>query len=76
MGTAFFDATDKQETRSLDGDAVSPRSDAAIVGLRRAAILQALAAAIWIPQAGLLAISVGRIADGGGVHAVLSLIHI
>jgi len=71
MGTAFFDATDKQETRSLDGDAVSPRSDAAIVGLRRAAMLQALAAAIWIPQAGLLAISVGRIADGGGLHDVL-----
>ncbi|MBY4591865.1 MULTISPECIES: thiol reductant ABC exporter subunit CydD [Rhizobium] len=71
MGNAFFDATDKQETRSLDGDAVSPRSDAAIVGLRRAAILQALAAAIWIPQAGLLAISVGRIADGGGLHDVL-----
>ena len=71
MGNAFFDATDKQETRSLDGDAVSPRSDAAIVGLRRAAMLQALAAAIWIPQAGLLAISVGRIADGGGLHDVL-----
>ncbi|MBB5666007.1 ATP-binding cassette subfamily C protein CydD [Rhizobium leguminosarum] len=71
MGTAFFDATDKQETRPLDGDAASPRGDAAKGGLRSAAMLQALAAAIWIPQAGLLAISVGRIADGGGVHAVL-----
>ncbi|MBB3648991.1 ATP-binding cassette subfamily C protein CydD [Rhizobium sp. BK619] len=69
MGTAFFDATDKQETRPPAG--VSPRGDAAKGGLRSAAMLQALAAAIWIPQAGLLAISVGRIADGGGLHDVL-----
>ena len=71
MGTAFFDATDKQETRPLDGDAASPRGGAAKGGLRSAAMLQAFAAAIWIPQAGLLAISVGRIADGGGLHDVL-----
>ncbi|HWT58996.1 MAG TPA: thiol reductant ABC exporter subunit CydD [Rhizobium sp.] len=71
MGTAFCHATDKQETRPLDGDAVSPRGEAAKGGLLRAAMLQALAAAIWIPQAGLLAISVGRIADGGGLHDVL-----
>ncbi|KKZ83468.1 thiol reductant ABC exporter subunit CydD [Rhizobium phaseoli] len=71
MGTAFFDATDKPETQPPDGDAVSPRSVAAKGRLRRAAMLQALAAAIWIPQAGLLAISVGRIADGGGLHDVL-----
>ncbi|MBB2753042.1 UNVERIFIED_ORG: ATP-binding cassette subfamily C protein CydD [Rhizobium aethiopicum] len=71
MGTAFFDATDGSETRSPDGDAVSPRGEAAKAGLRRAAMLQALAAAIWIPQAGLLAISIGRIADGGGLHDVL-----
>lgn len=34
-------------------------------------MLQVLASAIWIPQAGLLALSVGRIADGGGLHDVL-----
>ncbi|ARM15782.1 MULTISPECIES: thiol reductant ABC exporter subunit CydD [Rhizobium] len=71
MGTGFFDATDKLETQPPDGDAVSPRSVAAKGRLRRAAMLQALAAVIWIPQAGLLAISVGRIADGGGLHDVL-----
>ena len=71
MGTGFFDATDKPETQPPDGDAVSPRSVAAKGRLRRAAMLQALAAVIWIPQAGLLAISVGRIADGGGLHDVL-----
>ncbi|RFB85690.1 thiol reductant ABC exporter subunit CydD [Rhizobium leguminosarum bv. trifolii] len=71
MGTAFFDATDRPETRPPDGDAVLPRGDAANAGLRRGAMLQSLAAAIWIPQAGLLALSVGRIADGGGLHDVL-----
>ncbi|ANL50330.1 MULTISPECIES: thiol reductant ABC exporter subunit CydD [Rhizobium] len=71
MGTAFFDATDKPETQPPDSDAVSPRSVAAKGRLRRAAMLQALAGSIWIPQAGLLAISVGRIADGGGLHDVL-----
>ncbi|TBY58599.1 thiol reductant ABC exporter subunit CydD [Rhizobium leguminosarum bv. viciae] len=71
MGTAFFDAKDTQEARPRDGDAVAPGRDGAKIGLRRAAMLQALAAAIWIPQAGLLAVSVGRIADGGGWHDVL-----
>ncbi|ANL37649.1 thiol reductant ABC exporter subunit CydD [Rhizobium phaseoli] len=71
MGPAFFDATDKPETQPPDSDAVSPRNDAAKGRLRRAAMLQALAGSIWIPQAGLLAISVGRIADGGGLHDVL-----
>lgn len=71
MGTAFFDAKDTQEARPRDGGAVTPGRDGAKIGLRRAAMLQALAAAIWIPQAGLLAVSVGRIADGGGLHDVL-----
>ncbi len=71
MGTAFFDAKDTQEARPRDGGAVAPGRDGAKIGLRRAAMLQALAAAIWIPQAGLLAVSVGRIADGGGLHDVL-----
>ncbi|TAX43213.1 thiol reductant ABC exporter subunit CydD (plasmid) [Rhizobium leguminosarum] len=74
MGTAFFDAKDRQAAEPLpDGDAVSPVTgpDDAKGGLRRAAMLQALAPAVWIPQAGLLAVSVGRIADGGGLHDVL-----
>ncbi|WHO77115.1 thiol reductant ABC exporter subunit CydD [Rhizobium sp. BT03] len=71
MGTAFFDATNGSETPPPDGDAVSARGEAAKAGLRGAAMLQALAAVIWIPQAGLLAVSVGRIADGGGLHDVL-----
>ncbi|OOO19992.1 thiol reductant ABC exporter subunit CydD [Rhizobium sophoriradicis] len=74
MGTAFFDAKDRRETEpALNGDTVSPLTgqDDAKRGLRRAAMLQALAAAIWIPQAGLLAVSVGRIADGSGLQAVV-----
>ncbi|AJC83690.1 cysteine ABC transporter ATP-binding/permease protein CydD (plasmid) [Rhizobium etli bv. phaseoli str. IE4803] len=74
MGTAFFDAKDRGETKPApNGDVVSPITgqDDAKRGLRRAAMLQALAAAIWIPQAGLLAVSVGRIADGGGLQGVV-----
>ncbi|WP_064685247.1 thiol reductant ABC exporter subunit CydD [Rhizobium bangladeshense] len=74
MGTAFFDVKDRGETKpALNGD-VSPITgpDDAKRGMRRAAMLQALAAAIWIPQAGLLAVSVGRIADGGGLQGVVS----
>ncbi|MDC9812299.1 thiol reductant ABC exporter subunit CydD [Rhizobium binxianense] len=69
MGTAFVDATNEAEARARDGEV--PRADSAKARLRYAAMLQALAAAIWIPQAGLLAVSVGRIADGGGLHDVL-----
>ncbi|MBB2683938.1 UNVERIFIED_ORG: ATP-binding cassette subfamily C protein CydD [Rhizobium etli] len=74
MGTAFFDAKDRGETKPApNGDVVSPLTgpNNAKSGLRRAAMLQALAAAIWIPQAGLLAVSVGRIADGGGLQGVV-----
>ncbi len=39
--------------------------------LRNAALVQTLAALIWIPQAALLAAAVGRIASGGGVAEVL-----
>ena len=41
------------------------------LGLRNAALVQTLAALLWIPQAGLLSIAVGRIADGGGIDAVI-----
>ncbi len=40
-------------------------------GLRNAALVQTLAALLWIPQAGLLSVAVGRIADGGGIDAVI-----
>ncbi|MEF3127407.1 thiol reductant ABC exporter subunit CydD [Rhizobium leguminosarum] len=73
MGTAFFDAKDTQVAEPLpDGDTVTPVTgpDDTKGRLRRAAMLQALAAAVWIPQAGLLAVSVGRIADGGGIRDV------
>ncbi|MCW1411698.1 thiol reductant ABC exporter subunit CydD [Rhizobium sp. 1AS11] len=74
MGIAFFDATDGRGAEPMPvGDTVSPVTgpDNVKGGLRRAAILQALAAAVWIPQAGLLAVSVGRVANGGGLHDVL-----
>ena len=39
--------------------------------LRRASILLALAPLLWIPQAALLALGIGRITAGGGAAAVL-----
>ncbi|MBY4611143.1 thiol reductant ABC exporter subunit CydD [Rhizobium sp. 9T] len=72
MGTAFFDARDRPEARPLpEGEAVPAGRDATKSGMRRAAVLQALAAAFWVPQAGLLAFAVGRIVDGGGLREVL-----
>ncbi|MCR5865262.1 thiol reductant ABC exporter subunit CydD [Aquincola sp. J276] len=38
---------------------------------RRGAALQAAAALLWLPQAGLIAWALQRLADGGGVQAVL-----
>ncbi|MGG7577017.1 thiol reductant ABC exporter subunit CydD [Rhizobium sp. Nf11,1] len=73
MGTAFFDATNEVEIRPRNCEPLSPHADAGKGQLRNAAMLQALAAAFWIPQAGLLAVSVDRIADGGGLHDVLWL---
>lgn len=69
MGTAFFDARDRPEARPRpEGEAVPAGRDATKSGLRRAAMLQALAAAFWVPQAGLLAVAVGHIVDGGGLR--------
>lgn len=39
--------------------------------LRLAALVLAVAPLLWIPQAGLLAIGIGRVAAGGGAGAVL-----
>ncbi|MBN8939700.1 MAG: thiol reductant ABC exporter subunit CydD [Rhizobiales bacterium] len=40
-------------------------------GVRSGGLLQVAAALVWLPQAALLALAVDRIADGGGVQAVL-----
>src|SRR5690349_13328974 len=64
MPRAFFDARNRREAGTRKPAANRRR-------LRSAAMLQALAAALWIPQAGLLAWSVGRLADGGSLNDVL-----
>lgn len=71
MNSAFFDARDPQEARTLQGDAVTLRPAKTKSRLRSAAMLQAFAAVLWIPQAGLLAYSVGQLADGGGLADIL-----
>jgi ATP-binding cassette, subfamily C, bacterial CydD len=71
VNSAFFDARDPQEARTLQGDAVTHRPAKTKSRLRSAAMLQAFAAVLWIPQAGLLAYSVGRLADGGGLADIL-----
>ncbi|WP_454856963.1 thiol reductant ABC exporter subunit CydD [Rhizobium binxianense] len=74
MGSAFFDARDLRNAgEQPDGMAVpdAGKRDVTKSALRRAAMLQALAATLWIPQAGLLALSVGRIAEGGGLGDVV-----
>lgn len=75
MGRAFFDARDLRNTgQQPDGIAVAPdagKRDVTKRTLHKAAMLQSLAATLWIPQAGLLAISVGRITAGGGLDDVV-----
>jgi ATP-binding cassette subfamily C protein CydD len=71
VNSAFFDARDPQEARTLQGDAVTLRPAKTKSRLRSAAMLQAFAAVLWIPQAGLLAYSVGQLADGGGLADIL-----
>jgi len=67
MGSAYLDAKGKQAF-GKPGKAVQRHC-----GLRKAAAIQTLASLIWIPQAGLVAMAVGRIADGGGFNSVLWL---
>lgn len=72
MGSAFFDARDQQAADRPAGEAAARRpSERKRSRLRSAALLQACAATLWIPQAGLLAWSVGRLADGGSVVEIL-----
>jgi len=53
---------------------LSQRADglaAAAPALRRAGLLQTLAALLWVPQAALLALTVARLAEGGGLGQAL-----
>ncbi|MBB3463327.1 thiol reductant ABC exporter subunit CydD [Rhizobium sp. BK377] len=71
MVSAFFDVREQQqaETPAVGVGARKPANTNR--RLRYAAMLQALAAAFWIPQAGILAWSVGRLADGIGLGDML-----
>ncbi|MBB3593447.1 ATP-binding cassette subfamily C protein CydD [Rhizobium sp. BK529] len=71
MGSAFFDARDRQELRALVERAAARKPAKARSRLRIAAMLQALAAALWIPQAGLLAWSIGGLANGRSLADIL-----
>ncbi|MBO9196377.1 thiol reductant ABC exporter subunit CydD [Rhizobium sp. 16-449-1b] len=65
MTSAFLDA---KQDKARDGRRKRVRQPS---GLRSAALIQTLAALLWIPQAGLLSIAIGRIADGGGLEAAI-----
>ncbi|QWW71766.1 thiol reductant ABC exporter subunit CydD [Rhizobium sp. WYJ-E13] len=67
MSSAFFDARDRQMAGAPAREAAAHKPSGTRSRLRSAAMLQAFAAALWIPQAGLLAWSIGRLADGGGL---------
>lgn len=70
MTSAFFDARDRQAAETPAAEAGTRKPARTKSRLRSAAMLQAFAAALWIPQAGLLAWSVGRMADGGSFSDV------
>ena len=57
MTSAFLDA---KQDKTGDGRRKRARQPSA---LRNAALVQTLAALLWIPQAGLLSVAIGRIAD-------------
>lgn len=72
MSSAFFDARDQQVADRPASEAAARRPPAKTgKRLRSAAMLQAFAAILWIPQAGLLAWSVGRLADGASLADIL-----
>jgi ATP-binding cassette, subfamily C, bacterial CydD len=71
MTSAFFDARDQQEAEPPAAEAGTSKPARTKSRLRSAAMLQAFAAMLWIPQAGLLAWSVGMLADGGGFDNTL-----
>ncbi len=65
MGSAYFNASEKQASGG-PGKSV-PRHP----GLKKAAVLQTVAALLWIPQAAALSTAIGHIANGAGVHDAL-----
>ena len=67
MGSAYLDANGKQAFGKPEKPV--PRQG----GLRKAAAVQTLASLLWIPQAAIVAIAVGSIADGGGINDILWL---
>ena len=71
MGSAFLDANDEPEPgaqrRGRRRSCVAKNRP----GSKAAALLQTAGALLFIPQAALIALSVGRIANGGGLDAVL-----
>jgi ATP-binding cassette subfamily C protein CydD len=70
MATAVFDAQEKPKA-AAKAVRKAARRGAPGAALRKAAWLQALAALFWIPQAGLLAYSIGLITNDGGMADVL-----
>ena len=71
MSSAFFDVRDQQVAGAFARETAARKPTRTKSRLRNAAMLQASAAALWIPQAGLLAWSIGRLADGGGLADIL-----
>lgn len=71
MGSAFLDANDEPEPGAQKRGRRRQRVGKNRPGSRAAALLQTAGALVFIPQAALIALSVGRIASGGGLAAVL-----
>ncbi|MGV2100058.1 thiol reductant ABC exporter subunit CydD [Rhizobium sp. 21-4511-3d] len=71
MGSAFLDANDEPEPGAQGRGRRRSRVAKNRPGSKAAALLQTAGALLFIPQAALIALSVGRIANGGGLDAVL-----
>ncbi len=71
MGSAFLDANDEPEPGAQKRGRRRQRVGKNRPGSKAAALLQTAGALVFIPQAALIALSVGRIASGGGLAAVL-----
>lgn len=71
MGSAFLDANDEPEPGAQKRGRRRQRVGKNRPGSKAAALLQTAGALVFIPQAALIALSVGRIANGGGLATVL-----
>jgi len=71
MGSAFLDANDEPEPGAQRRGRRRSRVARNRQGSKPAALLQTAGALLFIPQAALIALSVGRIANGGALAAVL-----